>query len=209
MGFMDDLATSGYDEGYDAKTIEIQNDDMYFINYDKKLNIQGEGYFNSNNVYPLGVTVSSPGNVTFSVDGLENFPDNQDIYIYDTLNQTYASIKNEPFIANLPFGNHDNRFELRFYNPNALGINHNDTTSGITITHAMASNIITIKNETLDASVKAISVFNLVGQNVLNTTIKTQNQSTIEVPVSTLNTGAYIVKVTTDKGELTKKIVIQ
>ncbi len=209
MGFMDDLATSGYDEGYDAKTIEIQNDDMYFINYDKKLNIQGEGYFNSNNVYPLGVTVSSPGNVTFSVDGLENFPDNQDIYIYDTLNQTYASIKNEPFIANLTFGNHDNRFELRFYNPNALGINHNDATSGITITHAMASNIITIKNETLDASVKAISVFNLVGQNVLNTTIKTQNQSTIEVPVSTLNTGAYIVKVTTDKGELTKKIVIQ
>ena len=206
---MDDLATADYDEGYDAKSIEIQNDDMYFLNYDKKLNIQGEGYFNINNVYPLGVTVSSQGNVTFSVDGLENFPESQDVYIYDTLNQTYASIKNEPFTANLTFGNHDNRFELRFYNPNALGISHNDLTKEITITHALATDIITIKNESLDASVKAVTLFNLVGQNVLNTTIKTQNQSTIEVPVSTLTTGAYIVKVTTDKGELTKKIIIQ
>jgi len=208
IGFMDDLATAGFDEGYDATSIEIQNDDMYFINIDKKLNIQGEGYFNVNNVYPLGLTVSSPGNVTISIDGLENFPASQEVYIYDTFNQTYASIKNQPFTTNLTFGNHDNRFELRFYNPNALGLSPNDFTKGITISHAMATNIVTIKNESLEASIKAISIVNLVGQNVLNTAIKAQNQASIEVPISTLSTGAYIVKVSTDKGELTKKIII-
>lgn len=209
IGFMDDLATSGYDEGYDASSIEIQNDDMYFLNNENKLNIQGEGYFNTNNRYPLGVTVSSPGNVTFTLDGLENFPSDQEVYIYDTIEQTYTSIKNEPFTVNLTFGNHDNRFELRFYNPNALGVIHNDISSGITITHSMANNVLTIKNATIDATVKAVALYNLVGQNILNTTITSKNQSTIEVPFTNINTGAYIVKVITDKGQLTKKIVIQ
>lgn len=208
IGFMDDLATSGYDEGYDASSIEIQNDDMYFLNNENKLNIQGEGYFNINNRYPLGVTVSSPGNVTFTLDGLENFPSDQEVYIYDTVEQTYTSIKSEPFTTNLTFGNHDNRFELRFYNPNALGVIHNDISSGITITHSMATNVLTIKNATIDATVKAVALYNLVGQNIMKTTITSQNQSTIEVPVTNINTGAYIVKVITDKGQLTKKIVI-
>jgi hypothetical protein len=182
---------------------------MYFLNNENKLNIQGEGYFNTNNRYPLGVTVSSPGNVTFTLDGLENFPSDQEVYIYDTIEQTYTSIKNEPFTVNLTFGNHDNRFELRFYNPNALGVIHNDISSGITITHSMANNVLTIKNATIDATVKAVALYNLVGQNILNTTITSKNQSTIEVPFTNINTGAYIVKVITDKGQLTKKIVIQ
>ncbi|MFM2213266.1 MAG: hypothetical protein RL427_529 [Bacteroidota bacterium] len=208
IGFMDDLATAGYDDGYDAKSIEIQNDDMYFVKDENKLNIQGEGYFNINNIYPLGVTVSSDGAVSFVIDELENFPDNQDIYIYDTLNQTYTSIKNEPFTINLPFGNHDNRFELRFYNPTALGINGNDRSFGITITHNLSTKIISIKNETNEAVLKEVFIYNLIGQNVMNTAIKPQNQATSEVPVSNLNTGTYIVRVTTNKGELTKKILV-
>jgi hypothetical protein len=208
IGFMDDLATAAYDDGYDAKSIEIQNDDMYFIKNEYKLNIQGEGYFNINNTYPLGVTVSSPGDVSFVVDELENFPDNQDIYIYDTVNQTYASIKNEPFTINLPFGNHDNRFELRFYNPTALGVTQNNLASGIIVTHSIANNMLTIKNETTNAMVKSVAVFNLLGQNIMKTLVKEETQSEINIPVTIINTGAYIVKVATDKGEITKKILI-
>jgi len=209
IGFMNDLATAEYDDGYDARSIEIQNDDMYFINGENKLNIQGESYFNSNNSYPLGVTVSSPGDVSFVVDEVENLPENQEIYFYDTLNQTYANIKNEPFTINLPFGNHDNRFELRFYNPTALGINQNDILNGIAISNTLTTNIITVKNVTLDTTIKSLNIYNLIGQNVYQTIIKTQNQAALEFPVTNLNTGAYIVKLTTDKGDLTKKIIIQ
>jgi LEA14-like dessication related protein len=48
-----------------------------------------------------------------------------------------------------------------------------------------------------------------MGQNVMTWKIENQDQSNIQLPVTNLSTGAYIVKVTTDKGEVTKKILIK
>ncbi len=209
LGFMDENATSGFDNGYDAKSIEIQNDDMYFLNNDEKLNIQGEGYFNVNAVYPLGVTIAHPGEISFVIDELENFPDSQEVYIYDSVTDVYTSIKNQSFTVSLPFGNHDYRFSLRFSNPNALGTIQNDLANGITITHTQSNNMLSIKNETIDTNVKTVLVYNLVGQNVMSIQLNNQNQSTIQVPITNLSSGAYIVKVITDKGDITKKILVK
>ncbi|MGL2966423.1 LamG-like jellyroll fold domain-containing protein [Flavobacterium sp. XGLA_31] len=209
LGFMNENATSGFDMGYDAKSIEIQSDDMYFMNNSDKLNIQGDGYFNVNNIYPLGVVTSSPGDVSFVLDEQENLPESQEVYIYDSLTDVYTSIKNEPFTISLPAGNADYRFSLRFNNPAALGVTHNNLADGITVYHSQVNNMINIQNKTLDAQVKTVLVYNLMGQNVASFKVDNQDQTNIQLPVTTLNTGAYIVKVTTDKGDTTKKIVIK
>jgi hypothetical protein len=83
LGFMDKNATSGIDTGYDAKMIDVQPNDMYFLNSDAKLVIQGDGYFNTSNVYPLGVITAVEGKVKFNIDNLEEFDSNQSIYIFD------------------------------------------------------------------------------------------------------------------------------
>lgn len=209
LGFMNQHATAGYDNGYDAVSIETLTNDMYFINGADKLNISGDGYFNVNNIYPLGVKNATAGNVTFVVDGKENFSENQEIYIYDNVTSTYNSIKSQNYTVNLPAGTYDTRFSLTFKNGTALGTTHNEENHGIAVTHSQANNMINIKNAVQEVTVKSVLLFNLLGQKVADWKIDNQNQADIQLQVSDLSTGTYIVKVLTDGGDITKKILVK
>jgi hypothetical protein len=50
-------------------------------------------------------------------------------------------------------------------------------------------------------------LFNMVGQVISTWKIENTNQNNIELPTSNLSAGTYIVKVMTDKGQLSKKII--
>jgi hypothetical protein len=65
---------------------------MYFLNGDNQLVIQGEGYFDPNASYPLGVITDAEGKATFNLDQTENFDAKQHFYIYDKLADTYNDI---------------------------------------------------------------------------------------------------------------------
>ncbi len=146
--------------------------------------------------------------MSFTLDGQENLPDSQEVYIYDSLTNVYTSIKNQAFTVNLPYGNADNRFSLRFFDPTALGVGQNNLANGIVVYHSQANHMINIKNQTLDATVTTVAVYNITGQNVANYKTATLDQTNIQLPVANFNTGVYIVKVNTDKGTITKKIVV-
>jgi hypothetical protein len=209
LGFMNQYATAGFDNGYDGLSIETLTNDMYFINGTNKLNINGDGYFNVNNSYPIGVKNATSGNVSFVIDGKENFSDSQEIYIYDNVRNTYNSIKSQPYQLNLPAGTYDSRFSLRFTNGSSLDTSDNQASNDVTITHSQSNNMITIKNVLQEVTVKSVSLFNLLGQQVSNWTINNQDQANIELQVSDLSTGTYIVKVFTDGGEISKKILVK
>lgn len=210
IGFMNEHATSGYDNGYDGISIEALSNDMYFINGTDKLNINGDGFFNASNIYPLGVKNAVSGNVTFRVDNKENFDANQQIYIYDNETNTYNSIKSEPFVVNLPAGTYESRFSLRFTNGTDLGTDENEQISGIAITHSQSDSMINIKNPLQEVTVKSAALFNLLGQQVTEWKIDTnRSQSDIQLEVSGIATGTYIVKVITDGGSVSKKILVQ
>ncbi|QBZ98933.1 choice-of-anchor D domain-containing protein [Flavobacterium sangjuense] len=211
LGFMNQHATAAYDAGYDGLSIETPTNDMYFINGANKLNISGDGYFNPNNIYPLGVKNATAGTVVFGLDSLENFNDRYEIYIYDSEDNTYNSIKTQNFKVSLPVGTFENRFSLRFTNsPTSLRSLKDDTINyGIEVTNSQSDNMINIKNELEETTVKSVALFNMVGQNMMNWTASKQNQKLIQLPVSELSTGTYIVKVNTDKGIVTKKILIK
>jgi hypothetical protein len=205
LGFMDDNATSGIDAGYDAISIENLTNDMYFINGSAKLNIQGEGYFDTDNSYPLGVKNATAGLVTFTLDDKENFHQNQKVFIYDDVTKKYNSIKSEPFIIVLPAGTIENRFSLRFKKGNG---NHNRMDDAITVTNATASKMITINNGMPETEVKSVLLYNLLGQQITSWGVENQDQTHIELPTNGVTTGAYIVKVITDDGDVSKKILV-
>jgi hypothetical protein len=209
LGFMNQYATAGFDNGYDGLSIETLTNDMYFINGTNKLNINGDGYFNVNNSYPIGVKNATSGTVSFVIDAKENFSESQEIYIYDNVTNTYNSIKSQPYQVNLPAGTHDSRFSLRFTNGSSLDTSDNQASNDVTITHSQSNNMITIKNVLQEVTVKSVSLFNLLGQQVSNWTINNQDQAKIELQVSDLSAGTYIVKVFTDGGEISKKILVK
>ncbi len=207
IGFMNQHATSGFDNGYDALSIETLASDMYFMQGTTKLNIIGDGYFNANNSYPLGIKNATAGNVKFNLDDKENLDENQEVYIFDNTTGIYHSIKSQPFEINLPAGTHENRFFLRFSPNGSLGTNENEIQNGISVTHSQTDNTIHIKNELMEATIKSVELYNLLGQKITDWSLDNQSETEMHLPVNNVSTGTYIVKIATDKGDISKKIL--
>lgn len=208
LGFMNENASSEIEPGYDAIHIDSQVNDMYFIHDETKLVIQGDGYFNTENIYPLAVKTDAAGNVKFMIDEVQNFDENQEIYIFDNMTGIYHSIKNTTFEINLEAGLHDRRFSLRFTTQESLGTVDQELEEGIDIAFTSNNNILHIKNELLGTTVTDIVAFNILGQTLATWNVENEAQQNIQIPISNLSTGTYIVKVKTTSGDLSKKIIV-
>lgn len=210
IGFMNENATSGNDVGYDAVHIDTQPYDMYFVLNNENMTIQGVGHFNVDDVYPLGVKCQLAGNVKFTLDQIENLNANQPIYIYDNVTQLYHDIRNQSYNVDLPAGRTNNRFSLRFKDPEAiLETLQVNLDQNIFVAYANENKVITIKNNLSDSKVESVKLFNMLGQSINNWNVANELQTKINIPVANLSSGTYIIKVHTLKGDLTKKIVIR
>lgn len=209
LGFMEEHANAAINPGYDASHFDNQPNDMYFLTLGQKLNIQGDGYFNQNNIYPLGVKIGNAGLVSFTLDGKENFDDNQPVYIYDAVTNLYHDIRNDKFEITLPTGNFDTRFSLRFTGGTSLGNGEATLENGIFVAYTNNNGSINIKNNVTDTTVESVSLYNMLGQSISTWDVEVQDQQNIIIPVKNLASGTYIVKMKTTKGDISKKIIIK
>lgn len=210
LGFMNEHASSAFEPGYDAHNIDTQPSDMYLMNMNYKLVIEGEGYFSQDKVYPIGVKTGSANPVQFVLDGTENFDENQPIYIYDNVTLQYHNMRSGAFAISLPQGTYLNRFSLRFKTDSALGNTTFSSSGGqLAVTFTNADDTIIIENDKTNLIVQSASLLNMLGQSVANWDISATNQHKIQIPVGNVSSGAYVVKVHTSDGELSKKILIQ
>jgi hypothetical protein len=209
LAFMEEKATSGIDDGYDGYMFDDFPNDMCLLNGEEQLVIEGEGFFDASSSYPIGVKTDTEGKVKFMLDGLENFDTGQAIYIHDSITDIYHDIRNEAFEINLPEGENNTRFSLRFTN-RTLGVAEKTITNINTITTAYLKNenTIIINNNVLDVMVKKVSLFNSIGQSIISWKIENQEQQNIKLPVKKISSGVYIAKIQTTKGDLSKKIII-
>lgn len=207
LGFMETNATNALDYGYDAINIDNQANDMYFISNGSNLIIQGVGYFDENAVFPLGIKNSTAGMVTFKLDEIQNFGTDFQAYIYDNVTNIYNNVRNIDFTINLPAGTINDRFSLRFINQNALNNADFNLSNGIQVVYTNANDILNVKNYMTDTTVELVTLYNMLGQQVGVWEVNDQSQQDIQVPIKNLSTGTYIVKVKTDKGDTSRKII--
>ncbi len=208
VGFMDDKATAGLDPGYDAKHIDSQPNDMYFINSGELLNIEGDTYFNTADIFPLGIKTDSTGPVSFTLDATENFDENQQVYIYDNLTSTYHNLRDGKFEITMPQGTVNDRFSLRF----ATTASSSRTVTpeeGILAAYTSENSILNIRNNADDTTVKSVALYNMVGQSIASWDVQALDQHNIQIPVKNLSTGTYIVKIMTTKGDISKKVIVK
>lgn len=207
IGFMDDLATDGVDRGYDGYQIDTQKNDLYFLIDNSEYTIQGVGSFDVNKSYPLGVKTDTIGNVQFVVDSAEFLPANQYIYIHDKETSIYYDITKNPAVVHLSAGTYNTRFELTFQTDKALGIGENDLPESMIIVYnnEIKKKLFITKNQSVD--IKEVSIYNIVGQQ-LSTFKKLADGNTIEIPFN-VQRGIYLIKIITDKGVVSKKIIKQ
>lgn len=209
LGFMNQNATSNMDYGYDGLNMDDFPNDIYFINGENQLAIQGEGFFKEDSSYPLGVKTDAEGKVTFMVDDMENFDKSQKIFIYDKERKTYHNIKKNPLEILLPAGIFNDRFYLCFKNKKQKHNNDDDDDDDdIKTNFSQSSRILKIANTTTDSTVNTVSLFNILGQFITKWNVADQNQTNIQIPIIHLSSGIYITKLSTSNGEISKKIII-
>jgi hypothetical protein len=215
LGFIDGKATDAIDYGYDAYNMDNFPNDMFFLIGGDQFVIQGVGDFDKKASYPIGIKTSAEGTVKFMIDELENFDTNQNVYIFDSENNSYHNIREKNFEIKLIAGTNTTRFYLRFYNPadapvepevpvKELDINY------CKIIHIQKSDNINVNNGFENSIVKKIRLYNSSGNEIENWKIQeNRDQSNIQVHIKKKKVGIYIVKVETTKGDFTKKIIVQ
>ncbi|WP_298136285.1 MopE-related protein [Flavobacterium sp.] len=107
-------ATMLRDRSYDAPTQVSNLFSFYSLVGNEKLNIQGRSLpFDNNDIVPIGMNITANGNYTFAIyttDGI--FNQNQNIYIYDSVLDSYHNIKVAPYTFYATVGRYDDRFKV-------------------------------------------------------------------------------------------------
>lgn len=211
LAFMDEKANNDINPGYDALNIDGSPSDMYLLNKDKMLIIQGEGYFNKDASYPIAVKMEEEGKVSFVIDNLENFDADQNYFIYDAQTDTYNSIKKGPFEVLVAKGEHKTRFALHFTDKKAATVieDPNATNNKIEAIFTRYNNTLNITNGVKDATIETVQLYNIQGACIKTWDIKDKTQFYHKLPITENSSEFYIVKIKTSKGIMTQKIIVK
>ena len=216
LGFMDEKATSDIDNGYDGFNFDDFPNDMYFMNGEDQLVIQGVGYFDRNESYPIGIKADTDGKVKFMIDGLENFDKNEKIYIYDSENDSYNDIRKKQYEILITSGENNDRFSLCFKQKTKKEKEEskdekdkkNKKSDDIKVTNLQGKNAIEINNKSAITNLQKVILFNMNGQSIATWEIDNQSQQNIQLPIKNLSSGIYIVRIQTTSGDISKKIIV-
>ena len=151
-------ASDDFSSKEDVKTFRNNKTTFYSIvdNLDLVINVQSP--FKNSKIIPLGITTSAEvgTELSISIDKKQGVFSQQEIYIYDKLNNSYNEISTSNFTFKVTGAVMDNRFILVF---DKIKIeNQLDVISEINIIND--KNNITVKSET-NINIKSIEVFDI------------------------------------------------
>ncbi|MCK8479487.1 LamG-like jellyroll fold domain-containing protein [Psychroserpens algicola] len=204
---VDENASAGYDWGYDAELYDNQVDDMYWLINDTKYVIQGINALTSQTVLPLGVNLSSSGEQKISLDKIENVVDPMQIYLHDIDLGIYHDLKSGVYSFNSGQGVYLSRFEIVFSIPESLSVETAEVDDDtLQVFYENEDESITINNPK-NLIIDNVEVFTILGQSVFASDEYVSEQ-TLKIDAKTFSTGTYIIKVETETGSYTKKILV-
>lgn len=210
-------ATNGFDLGYDAPLFDYNKEDMYWIQDNNWLVIQGVSNFDKEQVLPLGIVLEKEGEFTIKIDTLENMEAGKNVYIRDILNDTIHNLTKAPFVATSKGGYINDRFEIVFYKEPPITPEKpteptepipGKTPPGIEleVIHGHSVKEFQILNP-LQVDITNLYVYDLNGK-LLQTYYNIINDKVVVLPVRNFSSGVYIVKLHAENQVISKKIII-
>jgi len=207
--YIDNMTTS-FDNGYDGSMfggyssgLEVYTN-MVNNNSSKKLAIQSLPNANFEDmIIPVGITAEENSQITFTIDA-KNIPTGYNVYLEDRLNNTFTKLNeaNAKYVATVSEKSTDGRFYL--HTRSAALSTDNIGLGGVSI-YTINKN--TLRVAGVNDANATVKVFSILGQKVLETRFSSTSVKDINLPE--LNTGVYIVNVSSEKGKTSKKIVIE
>ncbi|UTW66247.1 T9SS type A sorting domain-containing protein [bacterium SCSIO 12643] len=154
---------------------------------------------------PLYVKTDNEGNHTFSINSSENMGSHILVFLKDNATGTVTDLKAQNYTIYLPVGEYNSRFELMMENTGApTGVE--DVVNSSKVDIYQNQNTIRVQSKDLNVMMESVTVFNLIGKRIAGNT--NFNNSMVDIDASTLNSGAYLVRVEFSNGEVeTRKVV--
>ncbi|WP_100614984.1 proprotein convertase P-domain-containing protein [Confluentibacter citreus] len=196
----DSHTTKGYDKGYDAKSYDNLKNDLYWLLDDEALVIQALPSINIEDDLPLEIKTADAGLYKFSINKMENLPDNLNIYLLDKNQNIYYNLRNTEAHLLLDKGIF-NDYSIVFTEDQSLGTTPIEDKN---IFVSYNSNTKTLKlyiKQPLN-DIESFQIYNTLGQAILN--IKTPESNSIDI--SSLPNSIYFLKVNTIHNENSKSI---
>ncbi|MGG6230905.1 T9SS type A sorting domain-containing protein [Tenacibaculum sp. SDUM215027] len=199
--------STGFDYGYDSKMFSGVNHDFSVFtqliteNEGKNLAIQTLPTDNTLAI-PVGVTAKTGSKLTFSIKNLQ-LPDGLNIYLEDKNTGEFTNLSEENYTATL---NKDSNGIGQFYlykdskKPTSI---IEPSLDNISIYNS-SDNEITIVGLQTEANV---AVYSILGKEIINRNIISNGISKISIP--NVATGVYIVKLNSNLGKVSKKIILK
>ncbi len=217
---VDPNTTNGFDLGYDAPLNDYNSEDMYWIQDNNWLVIQGVPHFDKEQVLPLGIILKEKGEFTIQIDKLENIDDDKNIYLNDKLKDSIHDLRASPYKIKADGGYHNERFEIVFFKEIATdppivdgpgggkpgGGEIPEDITNLTVRYSHTRQEIQILNPD-QVALSNMYIFNLNGNQLINHR-NLSHEKDVRVPVRNYSSGVYIVKLYSEGNVISKKIII-
>lgn len=203
VGYVQD-ATNGFDSLFDGRVMPAGNSlSVYTMINTDAYSIQGKALpFSNEDVIPVGYNAVNAGNVTFTLENFDGIFDTQSVYLLDKETNQYHDLKLANYTFTTTAGTFNERFELRFQNPNLSNTTF-ETTTAVAIIANPAH--VTIQSST---GIAAIVCYDTTGKQLAN--FKGNQSTTFETPKFWNTPALSLISITlTDGSTITKKIVLQ
>lgn len=206
---IDPNASTGFDRAFDGYQYDTQIDDMSFDLNDEALNIQAIDQVDITTTLPLQIKVGTAGSITIKIDELENVNPSLDIYLRDSLDNTYHNLRNNSYVSgSLAVGNYNDRFSIVFNDPTTLSNSSAQLTENDIIVFTPSGQDALHIKKGVQIDIDTVTLTNMLGQQIKSWNVSDQ-QGIIKVPVDQIATGNYIVTMQTSYGIQTRKVIIK
>ncbi|WP_027879927.1 T9SS type A sorting domain-containing protein [Mesoflavibacter zeaxanthinifaciens] len=197
-------ATPNEDYGLESNMYSTLNSDAYWTQNSKKLVTQANAY-DLNLAIPVVLNLNNQQLIRFRIFDVQNFDNNQPIYIHDKVNDTYVNLQSQNFEINLPTGNYTDRFEVVFVEANTLSTDEFAENNFNVIQNNNTSELVVLNPKKLD--IENIKLYDVSGKIIFNKIIKNNNER-LSYSTKNLSDGVYLVQTTLSNSNTTTKKVI-
>ncbi|WP_026837756.1 LamG-like jellyroll fold domain-containing protein [Gillisia sp. JM1] len=225
-----EYATNGFDLGYDAALNDYSEEDFFWLINNYEYVIQGVKNFNPDQVLPIGVYISKAGETTIEINELENIPDNTTIYLKDLETKLYHDLRESEFKIELEPGAYYERFQIVFEkigdeseeaeeeeteeesNPDGEEEGSVDPQDGEDLDTSLDIVYMTTNRELAiinpdNLAIQKVVIYNLLGQKIQEYE-NIENKKMMTLGVKEFPMAVYLVKMYSEKGEMSKNIIL-
>lgn len=205
--------TRGMDSGYDAGVFTgAKIDFSIFTNLLEEhagvdIAIQSLPFDDYNDVVvPLGVKAKAGAELIISIDELSTIPSNINVYLEDTQYNVLTLLNSGAYTFNLTSDLNDaNRFKVH-YASKTLNVEDLQSNNDLKIYTTVIPKTLVIRGEIATATIA--NLYDIQGRMVMSKALK-NNSAENTMDISTLSTGVYVVRITTDTKVQTQKVIIK